>query len=62
MPAVKKSYPGKILVSRSFPTQAEAVSFAKEYKSEYKQTDLSIKYDINRTPAGEWTSTIYVKV
>ncbi len=59
--ATKPLY-GKILTTRSFPNQADAVSFAKDYKAEYKQADLSIKYDINRTAASEWTATVYMKI
>jgi len=58
----KKPLYGKILSSRSFPTQQEAIDFAKGYKEQYKQADMSIKYDINRTAASEWTATVYVKV
>lgn len=53
---------GKILVSRSFPNQEDAIDFAKDYKSQYKQADISIKYDINRTSDSEWTATVYVKI
>jgi hypothetical protein len=59
---VTKPLYGKILVSRSFPNQEDARDFAKEYKAQYKQADLSIKYDINRTSASEWTATVYVKI
>lgn len=58
----KKPLYGRILASRSFPTREEAESFAKDYKEQYKQADLSIKYDINRTEASEWKATVYVKV
>jgi len=58
----RKPLYGKILVSRSFPTQVEAQDFAKEYKAQYRQADMSIKYDINRTAASEWTATVYVKI
>lgn len=58
----KKPLYGKILVSRSFPNRADAEDFAKHYKTEYKEADLSLKFDINRTAASEWTATIYVKV
>jgi len=59
---VTKPLYGKILTTRSFPTQKEAQDFAKEYKSQYKQADLSIKYDIARTASSEWTATVYVKL
>lgn len=59
---VTKPLYGKILTSRSFDTQAQAIAFAKEYKSEYKQADMSIKFDINRTASSEWTATVYLKV
>lgn len=58
----KKPLYGKILTSRSFPTQEEARDFAQSYKTQYKEADMSIKYDINRTAASEWTATVYVKV
>lgn len=53
---------GKVLVTRSFPTRKEAEDFAKSYKSDYKQAEMSIKFDINRTAASEWTATLYVKL
>lgn len=58
----RKPMYGKILASRSFPTRAEAVDFAQEYKSQYREAEMSVKYDINRTTSSEWTATIYVKV
>lgn len=58
----KKPLYGRILASRSFPTREQAESFAKEYKEQYKQADLSIKFDITRTEASEWKAVIYVKV
>lgn len=59
---VTKPLYGKVLASRSFPTRAEATEFAQEYKASYKEADLSIKYDINRTSSSEWTATLYVKI
>ncbi len=58
----KKPLYGRILSSRSFRTREEAVSYATDMKSQYSQADLSIKYDITRTPASEWVATVYVKV
>jgi hypothetical protein len=58
----KKPLYGKILASRSFDTREQAVNFAQEYKDQYKQADMSIKYDITRTPASEWQATVYVKL
>lgn len=57
----KKPLYGKVLTSRSFPTREQAQEFAQEYKAQYKEADLSIKFDINRTAASEWTATLYVK-
>ena len=59
---VTKPQYGKILVSRSFETRAQAEDFASHYKEEYKQADMSIKFDINRTSSSEWTATVYVKL
>lgn len=59
---MKKPLYGKVLVTRAFPTRAEAEAFAKDYKDQYKQADLSMKFDIQRTAASEWTATIYVKL
>ncbi|MGD9682618.1 MAG: hypothetical protein AB7W16_15630 [Candidatus Obscuribacterales bacterium] len=58
----KKSFPGRILVSREFDRREDADSFAKEYKAQYKEADLAIKFDISRTVAGRWTATLYVNV
>lgn len=58
----RKPLYGKILTSRSFPTREQAEDFAKEYKTQYRQADMSIKFDINRTSASEWTATVYVKI
>lgn len=58
----KKPLYGRILATQSFPNRADAESFAKGYKEQYKQADMSIKFDINRTPASEWIATIYVKL
>lgn len=58
----KKPLYGRILASRSFPSREQAEEFAKEYKDQYKQADMSIKFDINRTPASEWVATVYAKV
>lgn len=58
----RKPLYGKILATRSFPNRAQAEAFAQEYKDQYKQADMSIKYDINRTPASEWVATVYVKL
>lgn len=58
----KKPLYGKILTSRSFPTRKEADDFAKHYKAEYKEAEMSLKFDIARTSASEWTATIYLKL
>lgn len=58
----KKPLYGKVLTSRSFPTQEQARNFAQEMKAQYKEADLSLKYDIARTAASEWTTTVFVKV
>lgn len=58
----KKPLYGKILASRSFTNRAEAEDFAKEYKDQYKEAGLSIKFDITRTEASEWKATVYVKL
>lgn len=59
---VKKPLYGKILTSRSFPTQEQARDFAQEMKAQYKNAEMSLKYDIARTAASEWTATVYVKI
>lgn len=58
----KKPLYGKVLVTRSFARREDAVSFAEHYKEEYKQADMSLKFDIQRTASSEWTATIYVKI
>lgn len=50
------------MASRAFPTQVQAVDWAKEYKEQYKQAGEKIKYDINRTPAAEWVATVYLSI
>lgn len=58
----RKPLYGKILASREFPTQEEARAFAQSYKDDYKEADMSIKYDIARTPSSGWKATVFVKV
>lgn len=58
----RKPLYGKILATRAFTNQEQAITFAKEYKEQYKAADMSIKFDINRTSASEWVATIYVKL
>lgn len=58
----KKPLYGKFLTSAEFQTRSEADKFAKTQKSQYKQADISVKHDINRTPSSSWRVTLYAKV
>lgn len=53
---------GKILVSKNFDNKADAEEFAKEMRKEYREADISLKYDINRTETGQWKATVYAKL
>lgn len=59
---VNKPLYGRILSDRVFPRREEAEAFAKDFKEQYKEADISIKHDILRTPASDWRVIIYVKL
>lgn len=58
----KKPQYAKILASREFPTREQAESFAKEMKGQYREAEMSLKYDIRRTPNSGWEAIVYQKV
>lgn len=58
----RKPQYGRILASRAFPNRADAEEFATAYKAQYREADISIKYDINRTDDSQWKATVYAKV
>ena len=60
--AGKKPLYNKYMTSAEFNTRAEADKFAKTQKTQYKQADISVKHDINRTPSSSWRVTLYAKV
>lgn len=53
---------GRILVSREFERQEDARSFIAETKAQYKDSGVSIKADISRTPNSYWEVTVYAKL
>lgn len=53
---------GKYLTSAEFSNREQAEQWAKDTKKTYKQADMSIKFDIARTPSSGWKATLYIKV
>ncbi len=53
---------GKLLTSREFQTQAEAMNFGKEIKGQYAQAEISIKMDVERTNSSTWKCNVWAKL
>jgi hypothetical protein len=62
MKTPKKPLYSRTLVSQEFQRKTEAESWAKKQRKTYKQADLSVKYDISRTPNSGWKATLFGKV
>ncbi len=53
---------GKYLTSAEFQNRSDAERWAKDTKKTYKEAEMSIKFDIARTPSSGWKATLWVKV
>lgn len=58
----KKPVYSKFITSSEFNTKDQAEAYAKKQKAQYKGADMSVKFDINRTPNSTWKVTLYAKV
>ena len=47
---------------KTFGNKAEATSYAKKKRQEFKAAEESVKYDISRTNNSDWKVTLFVKV
>lgn len=54
----------KLLESRIFTNQAEAIEWGKEQKTKYSQADVPVKVDTNPVDATRrrWKTTVFTKV
>ena len=53
----------KLLESRAFPTQAEAVQWGKDKKEQYVAADMAVKVDTEAADATRrrWITKVYLK-
>lgn len=51
----------KLVNSSEFNNKADAEKWAKKQRQSYKGAEMSVKYDIARTPNGTWKAQLFVK-
>jgi hypothetical protein len=58
----KKPLYSKFITSAEFNTKSEADTWAKKQKTGYKAANMSVKFDITRTPNSGWKVSFFGKV